>query len=98
LEILIWSVMDRHFADEDYALLGDNIQLIQKIVTEAQTASIPIRLEETLERHPGFISYVQAVDGRSVYVSKGFDIGAAFDAIAKLSPERNDLAPVPRIP
>ncbi|SOY44502.1 heavy metal sensor histidine kinase [Cupriavidus taiwanensis] len=89
LGVLTACSVDQVFADEDYAVLGDNIRRIQEIVAESQTKSIPARLGETLGQYPGLVVNVRAVDGSSVHASKGFDFSTAFDAMAKLGPDRN---------
>ncbi len=40
LGVLIWLAMERHFATEDYVVLGDNIRLIQTIAGKS-----PVRRE-----------------------------------------------------
>ncbi|QEZ49090.1 HAMP domain-containing protein (plasmid) [Cupriavidus oxalaticus] len=87
LGVLTACSVDQIFADEDYAVLGNKIRLIQEIVAESSPRSIPARLGETLG--PGIVVNVRAVDGSSVHASKGFDFGSAFDAMAKLGPDRD---------
>ncbi|SDD15772.1 two-component system, OmpR family, heavy metal sensor histidine kinase CusS [Cupriavidus sp. YR651] len=89
LGILIWLAMDRHFADEDYAVLQDNIRLIQKIAAEGPPSSVPARLAETLEHHAGFVADVRTADGARLYASEGFDFGSVSDVVAKLPADRN---------
>ncbi|MDF3835138.1 hypothetical protein P3W85_19545 [Cupriavidus basilensis] len=89
LGILISLAIDRHFADEDYAVLGDNIRLIQKIAAMGPPASVSARLGETLEHLPGFVAHVGTAEGDSLHASNGFDFSAAFAAMAQLAPGRN---------
>jgi two-component system heavy metal sensor histidine kinase CusS len=89
LGILIAAAMDRHFAEQDYGVLGDNIRLIQRLATESSPAALPARLKESLEHHPGFVARVQAGDGRLLYASDGFDFGAAIEAAAALPAGRD---------
>ncbi|WP_354686282.1 heavy metal sensor histidine kinase [Cupriavidus necator] len=93
LGVLIWLAMDRHFADEDYAVLGDNIRLIQKIAAEGPPAAVPQRLAETLEHHPGFVAQVRGADGSVLYATQGFDFGKALAAAARLPAPRDIFAP-----
>ncbi|WP_258096649.1 hypothetical protein, partial [Klebsiella pneumoniae] len=53
LGVLIWLAMDRHFANEDYVVLGDSVRLIQKITKESPSANVRAQLEQMLEHHPG---------------------------------------------
>lgn len=89
LGVLIWLAMDRHFADEDYAVLGDNVRLIQKIATEGPASAVPQRLAQTLEHHPGFVAEVRTADGNSVYATQAFDFGIAQAIAAKLPADRD---------
>lgn len=89
LGVLIWLAMDRHFATEDYVVLGDNIRLIQKIARETPAERLPERLKEMVDHHPGFVAQVQTVQGRSLYATKGFDFGVAFEAIPSQSARDN---------
>ncbi|TPQ31219.1 two-component sensor histidine kinase [Cupriavidus pinatubonensis] len=73
LGILIATAMDQHFAEEDFASLGDNVRLIERIATENAAASVSERLAVALEHHPGFIAHVSAADGTLLYASNGFD-------------------------
>lgn len=92
LGVLIWLAMDRHFADEDYAVLGDNVRLIQKIAAEGPASAVPQRLAQTLEHHPGFVADVRTADGNSVYATQAFDFGIAQAAAAKLPADRDIFA------
>ena len=77
LGMLIWLAMDSHFADEDYAVLDDNVRLVRKIAAEGPMASLPQRLGQALEHHPGFVAEVRNADGQRVYATHGFDFGPA---------------------
>ncbi|MFS8978866.1 heavy metal sensor histidine kinase [Cupriavidus necator] len=92
LGVLIWLAMDRHFADEDYAVLGDNVRLIQKIAAEGPASAVPQRLAQTLEHHPGFVADVRTAEGNSVYATQAFDFGIAQAAAAKLPAQRDTFA------
>ncbi|AGW94763.1 MULTISPECIES: heavy metal sensor histidine kinase [Cupriavidus] len=89
LGALIWLAMDRHFADEDYAVLGDNVRLIQMIAAEGPASAVPQRLAQTLEHHPGFVAEVRTADGNSVYATQAFDFGIAQAIAAKLPADRD---------
>lgn len=91
LGFLIWLSMDRHFADEDYVVLGDNVRLIQKIAQEQPRAQLPSRLAEMVEHHPGFVAHVSTVEGDVVYRTKGFDFGAMLNGIGLLGPNDTTL-------
>ncbi|AQV98783.1 two-component sensor histidine kinase [Cupriavidus necator] len=88
LGVLIWLAIDKHFADEDYAVLGDNVRLIRKIAAEGPAASLPQRLGPALEHHPGFVAEVRAADGKRLYATQDFDFGMALAAAAQLPPRQ----------
>ncbi len=89
LGVLIWLAIDNHFADEDYAVLGDNVRLIQKIAGEGPAASLPQRLGPVLEHHAGFVAEVRAADGKRLYATHDFDFGMALAAAAQLPAQRH---------
>ncbi|MGY2485322.1 heavy metal sensor histidine kinase [Cupriavidus sp. CP313] len=89
LGVLIWLAIDNHFADEDYAVLGDNVRLIQKIAAEGPAASLPQRLGPVLEHHAGFVAEVRAADGKRLYATQDFDFGMALAAAAQLPAQRH---------
>lgn len=80
LGVLIGLAMDRHFATEDYLVLGDNIALIEKIARETPAERLPERLKEMVDHHPGFVALVQTAQGRNLYATQGFDFGVSFEA------------------
>lgn len=92
LGVLIWLAMDRHFANEDYVVLGDNIRLIQRIAEESPSDRLPGRLKEMVEHHPGFVAQVRTAQGHSVYATKGFDFETALEAIARQSAHDDTFA------
>jgi two-component system heavy metal sensor histidine kinase CusS len=83
LGVLIWLAMDRHFATEDYVVLGDNIRLIEKIAQETPAERLPQRLREMVDHHPGFVAQVQTAQGHKLYATKDFDFAIAFEAIPR---------------
>jgi two-component system heavy metal sensor histidine kinase CusS len=89
LGVLIWLAIDNHFADEDYAVLGDNVRLIEKIAADGPAASLPQRLEPALAHHAGFVAEVRAADGERLYATQAFDFSRAWAAAAQL-PARRD--------
>ncbi|CAG9165183.1 Sensor histidine kinase CusS [Cupriavidus laharis] len=89
LGILIATAMDRHFAEEDFASLGDNIRLIQRIAAESAAAPVPERLAVALEHHPGFIAHVSTAEGQTLYASEGFDFRAALGTASVLPAGRD---------
>ncbi|MCY1214361.1 Sensor kinase CusS [compost metagenome] len=89
LGVLIWLAMDSHFADEDYAVLDDNVRLVRKIAAEGPMASLPQRLGQALEHHPGFVAEVRNADGQRVYATHGFDFGPAQATAAALPADRD---------
>lgn len=89
LGILIATAIDRHFAEEDYAVLGDNIRLIRQVAAEAPPGTAAARLVQALEHHPGFVAHVSAADGSRLYASRDFDFRSALGTAAALPADRD---------
>ncbi|MBB3007153.1 heavy metal sensor histidine kinase [Cupriavidus alkaliphilus] len=89
LGVLIWLAIDDHFADEDYAVLADNVRLIEKIAADGPAASLPQRLGPALEHHAGFVAEVRGTDGKRLYATRDFDFRPALAAAAQ-APAGND--------
>ncbi|MEC3764388.1 MULTISPECIES: heavy metal sensor histidine kinase [Cupriavidus] len=89
LGVLIWLAIDDHFADEDYAVLADNVRLIEKIAADGPAASLPQRLGPALEHHAGFVAEVRGADGKRLYATRDFDFRPALAAAAQ-APAGND--------
>ncbi|MCT9126442.1 heavy metal sensor histidine kinase [Cupriavidus gilardii] len=85
---LIFSAMDRHFADQDYALLGDNLRMVERIVAAGPSDGIAARLADAQKHHGGLLIHVQAEPNAPLFASPGFDFGAALDAVAR--PRKHD--------
>lgn len=92
LGVVIWLAIDDHFADEDYAVLGDNVRLIEKIAADAPGASLPQHLGPALEHHAGFVAEVRGADGKRLYATRDFDFGLALAAAAQLPAGRDAFA------
>lgn len=80
---LIFSAMDRHFADQDYALLGDNLRMVERIVTAGPSDGIAARLADAQKHHGGLLIHVQGNRGEPLFASPGFDFRMALDAAAR---------------
>lgn len=89
LGVVIWLAMARHFASEDYVVLGDNVRLIRKIAAEHPIEGLSGRLGELVEHHPGFVVHVRTAQGQSLYASEGFDFSAALGVIGRLRAGEN---------
>ncbi|MCO4860996.1 heavy metal sensor histidine kinase [Cupriavidus sp. WGlv3] len=89
LGVLIWLAIDDHFADEDYAVLADNVRLIEKIAADGPAASLPQRLGPALEHHAGFVAEVRGANGKRLYATRDFDFRPALAAAAQ-APAAND--------
>ncbi|ULX52234.1 two-component sensor histidine kinase [Cupriavidus taiwanensis] len=89
LGVLIWLAIDDHFADEDYAVLADNVRLIEKIAADGPAASLPQRLGPALEHHAGFVAEVRGAEGKRLYATRDFDFRPALAAAAQ-APAAND--------
>jgi len=77
LGLLIFTAMDRHFAEEDYALLRDNLQLVEKTVAADTGDTLPKRLSDVYQHHAGMLVYVRGADGSTHYATPNFDFGTA---------------------
>ena len=80
LGVLIWLAMDRHFANEDFVVLGDNIRLIERVADETPVERLPARLQELVEHHPGFVARVQTAQGKTIFATRDFDFRPAESA------------------
>ncbi|SPC20393.1 heavy metal sensor histidine kinase [Cupriavidus taiwanensis] len=92
LGVLIWLAIDDHFADEDYAVLADNVRLIGKIAADGPPASLPQRLGPALEHHAGFVAEVRGADGKRLYATRDFDFRTALAAAAQAPAGRDAFA------
>ncbi|AOZ05035.1 heavy metal sensor histidine kinase [Cupriavidus malaysiensis] len=81
LGLLIYTAMNRHFADEDYVMLRDNMRLVESTITMGSTATLPARLTETYQHHAGLLVLVRDAPGRTHYASPGFDTTLALEAL-----------------
>lgn len=80
LGLLIFTAMDRHFADEDYALLRDNMRLVERTIAQGPASTLPARLTETYQHHTGLLVAVRDAQGQTHYASQGFDPSLALAA------------------
>ncbi|WP_454763763.1 heavy metal sensor histidine kinase [Cupriavidus campinensis] len=80
LGLLIFSAMDRHFADEDYVLLRDNLRLVEKSIGTSTTGALPAHLRDAYQHHAGLLLHVRDADGHIQYATPGFDFAAALQA------------------
>lgn len=81
LGVLIWLAMDRHFANEDFVVLGDNIRLIERVAEQTPVDRLPARLRELVEHHPGFVARVQTAQGTTLFSTRNFDFWPAEQAM-----------------
>jgi len=77
LGLLIFTAMDRHFAHEDYALLQDNMQLVEKTIAADNGDTLPKRLSDVYQHHAGMLVYVRGADGSTHYATPNFDFRTA---------------------
>ncbi|KWW32671.1 MULTISPECIES: heavy metal sensor histidine kinase [Cupriavidus] len=77
LGVLIWLAMERHFANEDFVVLGDNIRLIERVANETPVDHLPARLRELVEHHRGFVARVQTAQGKTLFATRDFDFRPA---------------------
>ncbi len=80
---LIFSAMDRHFADQDYALLGDNLRMVERIVTAGPSDGIAARLADAQKHHGGLLIHIQGGTVEPLFASPGVDFGAALAAATR---------------
>ncbi len=84
LALLIFAAMDRHFAEEDYVMLGDNLRMIGKTMDTVPAGALPARLSDSYQHHGGLLTYVQGGDAQTLYSTPGFDFRPALAALAQL--------------
>ncbi|WP_019449190.1 heavy metal sensor histidine kinase [Cupriavidus sp. BIS7] len=80
LGLLIFTAMDRHFAEEDYALLRDNMRLVEKTIAANTGDALPARLTDTYQHHSGLLVLARGADGSTRYATPDFDFGTAIAA------------------
>jgi len=85
LGLFLFAAIDRHFAVEDYALLGDNLRQLQRVVEDGPAAALPERLSGYHQHHSGLVAQVRTADGRAVYASQDFDFRLALGAADRLA-------------
>lgn len=79
---LILSAMDSHFADEDYALLRDNLRVIEKSLAAGASpqALHAGHAGDPYAHHAGVLIHLREPDGRTRYATPDFDFTAALAA------------------
>ncbi|MEK7318079.1 MAG: heavy metal sensor histidine kinase [Pseudomonadota bacterium] len=77
LGVLIFTAMDRHFAVEDYALLRDNMRLVEKTIADNTGSTLPTRLADAYQHHSGLLVYTRGTNGQVHYATPDFDFAAA---------------------
>lgn len=79
---LILSAMDSHFADEDYALLRDNLRVIEKSLAAGASpqALHAGHAGDPYAHHAGVLIHLREPDGRTRYATPDFDFAAALAA------------------
>ncbi|GMG92869.1 heavy metal sensor histidine kinase [Cupriavidus metallidurans] len=77
LGVLIFTAMDRHFAVEDYALLRDNMRLVEKTIADNTGSTLPTRLADAYQHHSGLLVYTRGANGQVHYATPDFDFAAA---------------------
>ncbi|CAG2146399.1 Sensor histidine kinase CusS [Cupriavidus campinensis] len=85
---LILSAMDSHFADEDYALLRDNLRVIQKSLApgasphfgQSSQSGPSGHAGDPFAHHAGVLLHLREADGRTRYATPDFDFTAALAA------------------
>lgn len=90
LGLLIDTTMSRHFADEDYTMLRDNMHLVERTIALGPATTLPGRLTEAYQHHAGLLVYVRDAQGQAHYVSPGFDTALALAAMKRQHDDRGD--------
>lgn len=80
LGLLIFTAMDRHFADEDYMLLRDNMRLVARTIAQEPADSLSGRLTDAYQHHAGLLVSVRGTDGQVHFATPGFDFAPAVRA------------------
>ena len=82
---LILSAMDSHFADEDYALLRDNLRVIERSLATGASpqpghAGPSEHAGDPYAHHAGVLVHLREADGHTRYATPDFDFTAALAA------------------
>lgn len=82
---LILSAMDSHFADEDYALLRDNLRVIERSLATGASpqpghAGPSEHAADPYAHHAGVLVHLREADGHTRYATPDFDFTAALAA------------------
>ncbi|MBO4119284.1 heavy metal sensor histidine kinase [Cupriavidus gilardii] len=80
---LIFSAMDRHFADQDYALLGDNLRMVERIAMAGSADGMAARLADAQKHHGGLLIHVRGGTAEPLFASPGVDFRPALDAATR---------------
>jgi len=81
LGVFIGQSVERHFAEQDMALLNGKLQLarhaLDKVRSPADLAAVPLHLADSLVGHAGLAIVVVGPDGRSVFATAGAEFPPA---------------------
>jgi two-component system heavy metal sensor histidine kinase CusS len=73
LGILIGEAVERHFVEQDMALLSGKLHLVGHLLEKVQTPTdldtLPVQLEDSLVGHHGFAMLVRAADGGTLFAT-----------------------------
>mgnify|MGYP000381949032 CR=1 FL=1 len=76
---LLMTSADRHFLDLDRVALADKRQLIEDILSDANSADdARLRLGESLSHHHGLLALIKSSSGEKLFQSEGFNPPESF--------------------
>lgn len=83
LGILIALAMEEHFAVEDFTALGENVNVIRRVVESSSAAEVSTRLNDVLQHRTDLIVRVQAPQGQPLFATPNFDFAEVLRVLRK---------------
>jgi len=83
LGILIALAMEEHFAVEDFTALGENVNVIRRVVESSSAPEVSSRLNDVLQHRTDLIVRVQAPQGQALFATPDFDFAEVLAVLRK---------------
>ena len=83
LGILIALAMEEHFAVEDFTALGENVNVIRRVVESSSATEVSTRLNDVLQHRTDLVVRVQAPQGQALFATPNFDFAEVLGVLRK---------------